>query len=237
MNTNSNVYTFLYASALVIVVAALLSFTALTLQPRQQKNVEIEKKSNILSTIGVESNQETAEALYETHVIDSYIVDTKGEKKAGDAFEVKMAEQVRLDLEQRELPIYVCSKNDSTFIVVPLRGKGLWGPIWGYLAFNADFSTIYGASFDHKGETPGLGADINMPWFEDPFIGKTIFNEQGEFVSITVHKGGKGAALLAGDTEHGVDAISGGTITSKGLEDMLYDGLLPYETFFKNNKK
>ena len=237
MNTNSNVYTFLYASVLVIVVAALLSFTALTLQPRQQKNVEIEKKSNILSTIGVESNQETAEALYDTHVIDSYIVNNKGEKVTGVAFDVKMAEQVKKDIDQKELPIYVCSKNDSTFIVVPLRGKGLWGPIWGYLAFNADYNTIYGASFDHKGETPGLGADINQTWFEEPFIGKTIFNEQGEFVSITVYKGGKGAAVLAGDTEHGVDAISGGTITSKGLEAMLYDGLLPYEAYFKNNKK
>lgn len=237
MNTNGNLYTFVYASVMVILVAALLSFTALQLQPLQEKNVEIEKKSNILSAIGVQSDATNAEELYTKHVKKSYLINSEGKEIDGDAFNLKMKEQVALVHNERSLPIYETTKNDSTFIVVPLRGKGLWGPIWGYLSFNADMNTIYGASFDHKGETPGLGADINQPWFEDPFIGKTIFDKDGKFVSITAHKGGKGAAAAAGDLEHGVDAISGGTITSKGLEEMIKDCLAPYETYFKNNKK
>ncbi len=237
MNTNSNVYTFIYASVMVIIVAALLSFIALQLQPMQKKNVEIEKKSNILAAIGVASTQDDAEALYKDHVKNSYIATEAGEKTEGDAFTVKMAEEVKKASSERQLPIYECFKNDSTFFVIPLRGKGLWGPVWGYLAFYEDFNTIYGATFDHKGETPGLGADINQDWFEEPFSNKTIFDADGKFVSITTHKGGKGAALAANDTEHGVDAISGGTITCKGLEKMLADCLAPYETYFKKNKK
>ncbi len=100
----------------------------------------------------------------------------------------------------------------------------------------SDFNTIFGAVFDHKAETPGLGADINKDWFEHPFRGKTIF-EGDELISITLHKGGKGSAELIGDTEHGCDAISGGTITSKAVERMLKEEwLFNYEAFLKKNK-
>ena len=117
-----------------------------------------------------------------------------------------------------------------------MRGKGLWGPIWGYIALNDDYNTIFGAVFDHDGETPGLGAEINTDWFRGAFIDKRIFDENGKFVSITLHKGGEGAAQNAGDVLHGVDAISGGTITSRGLEDMVKNTFNSYLTYFKNNK-
>jgi Na+-transporting NADH:ubiquinone oxidoreductase subunit C len=237
MNTNSNKYIFIYSSVMVILVAAALSFTAISLQPLQEKNIEIEKKQNILASVGEQATVENAQELYQKYIIASYCVNTKGEKIDGvDAFNVNMAQEIIKPADQRNLPVYECLIDGNNYYIIPLRGKGLWGPIWGYFALDKDMNTIHGAVFDHKGETPGLGAEINKEWFQAPFKGKTIFDENGNFVSITVHKGGKGAALVAGDTNHGVDAISGGTITSKGLQAMIKDCLEPYVTFFKSHK-
>ncbi|MBN2347706.1 MAG: NADH:ubiquinone reductase (Na(+)-transporting) subunit C [Bacteroidales bacterium] len=131
----------------------------------------------------------------------------------------------------RKLPVYICNKDDSTYYVFPLRGKGLWGPIWGYISLKADMNTVYGAVFDHKTETPGLGAEIKETWFQKPFQGKKIF-EDGRFTSIKVMKGG----APKGDM-HAVDAISGGTITSRGVEYMIQDCLSSYLPFFEQQKK
>jgi Na+-transporting NADH:ubiquinone oxidoreductase subunit C len=132
---------------------------------------------------------------------------------------------------ERKLPVYECRKDDEIYYVLPLRGKGLWGPIWGYLALEGDMNTVYGAVFDHKSETPGLGAEIKETWFQAPFQGKQIY-EDGHFISIEVTKGGADPSDI-----HAVDAISGGTITSKGVQDMLFDCLSSYETFFANQRK
>jgi Na+-transporting NADH:ubiquinone oxidoreductase subunit C len=131
---------------------------------------------------------------------------------------------------ERELPVYECKVENEIYYIFPVRGKGLWGPIWGYVALKNDFNTIYGANFDHKGETPGLGAEINETWFEDQFKGKKIM-EDGKFVSIKVLKG-----EVDPDNPHSIDAISGGTITSKGLEAMLFDCLNSYQEFFNVKK-
>ncbi|HRW22050.1 MAG TPA: NADH:ubiquinone reductase (Na(+)-transporting) subunit C, partial [Bacteroidales bacterium] len=113
--------------------------------------------------------------------------------------------------------------------IIPLSGKGLWGPIWGYIALNEDMTTVFGATFSHKSETPGLGAEIETDWYQQKFSEKKIFDENGDFVSIKVVKGG-----APPDNIHGVDAISGGTITSNGLEDMLFDCLKLYEPYLNN---
>jgi Na+-transporting NADH:ubiquinone oxidoreductase subunit C len=112
-----------------------------------------------------------------------------------------------------------------------VRGAGLWGPIWGYVSLNEDMNTIYGANFDHEGETPGLGAEISSTPFEEPFKGKTIFDESGNLVSISVLKSGQVAP-----EEHSVDGVSGGTITSKGLEKMLQDDFNSYKEFLIKKK-
>lgn len=237
MNTNSNLYIFIYSSVMVIIVAAALSFTAITLQPLQEKNIEIEKQQNILASVKIEATTENAQELYKKFITNSYVVNSKGEKLEGKiAFNSNLAQEVAKAHADRDLPIYKCTKEEKEYFIIPIRGKGLWGPLWGYIALEADLNTIYGAVFDHKGETPGLGSEINQEAFQKPFKGKTLFNAEGKFVSITVHKGGKGAAAAAGDLEHGVDAISGGTITSKGLEAMISDCLAPYETFLKTQK-
>jgi Na+-transporting NADH:ubiquinone oxidoreductase subunit C len=238
MDTNSNKYTFLYAAVMVIIAAAILSTAAIVLKEPQQKNIEIEKKSNILTSVNKGLDAATAadktayiEAEYAKYITNSYIVNTKGEKVDGDAFTVDLhVESGVTDLSLRKLPVFECKDDDGSIkYVLPIRGKGLWGAIWGYVALEDDMNTIYGANFDHKGETPGLGAEINQSWFQAPFKGKKLFDESGKFVSIEVVKGG-----AAPDDIHGVDAISGGTITSKGLQAMLQDNLSLYVNFLKN---
>lgn len=132
---------------------------------------------------------------------------------------------------RRQLPVFKCEKDGLTLYVLPMRGKGLWGPIWGYVALESDLNTIYGAVFDHKTETPGLGAEINQNWFQEPFRTKKIFDDAGQFVSIEVVKGGSDASDV-----HSVDAISGGTITSKGVEAMVFDCLSAYQPFFEKQR-
>ncbi len=238
MDTNGNLYTFIYASALVVVVAAALSFTALKLQPLQEMNVKNEKMQNILTSVRVESTAEKANDVFTKYITRSFVLNAKGEEVQGkEAFDINLKQEYKKLAEDRILPLYEATLDDgSVKVVIPLMGKGLWGPIWGYIALESDMNTVFGAVFDHKGETPGLGADINAGWFEEPFSGKTIY-EDGELIGIRVHKGGKGAAKAANDMEHGVDAISGGTITSKALEAMILECVSSYKSYLENNKK
>ncbi len=230
MNKQGNTYTFMYAAIMVIIVAALLSFVALQLKPQQKRNVEIEKKQSILKSVNIEATADNAEELYGKYVTESFVVNTKGDKiESVDAFTVDLQKELLKEESQRNLPVYVCNKDGESIMVFPLRGKGLWGPVWGYISLKGDLNTVFGATFDHQGETPGLGAEISNAKFQIPFKGKQIFDESGKFVSIQIVKGG------AGDNIHGVDAISGGTITSRGVEAMISDCLSGYEAFLKKS--
>lgn len=232
MDRNSNIYTFIYASVMVILVAAILSLAAINLKPFQSKNVEIEKKQNILASVNVNTTAADAEKVYAEKVVASYVVNTKGEKVKGDAFTVDLKVQHAKPADQQLLPVFECKLDDGIKYIVPMRGTGLWGPIWGYISLDSDMNTIYGASFDHQGETPGLGAEIATRTFQAQFKGKQIYDKNGDFVSITVAKSNETAPEI-----HKVDAISGGTITSKGLQKMLKDDLGRYNDFFKKQKK
>jgi Na+-transporting NADH:ubiquinone oxidoreductase subunit C len=217
---------------MVIIVAIALTFIAVLLKPKQQYNIKVEKMQNILASANIESTVDNAEELYKKHIKETFVINNKGEMISNtDAFGIDLYMELKKPVEKRNLPVFVCVKEkDEHLIIVPIRGKGLWGPIWGYVAFNKDLNTIEGAIFDHKGETPGLGSEINTQAFSSQFFGKSIFNDEGKFVSIEVIKGG-----ASPENKHGVDAISGGTITSKGLEKMLYDCLEPYVAYFKAN--
>jgi Na+-transporting NADH:ubiquinone oxidoreductase subunit C len=232
MNRNSNTYTVFYAAIMVVLVAAILATVAMALKPLQKRNFEIEKKQNILSSVNIESTTVNAEQLYAEKIINEYVVNSKGEVVEGEnAFTTDLKVQRSKKPEERLLPVFECQTPDGLKYIFPLYGTGLWGPIWGFVALNDDMNTIYGANFDHQGETPGLGAEISTPMFEDPFIGKKIFDESGTLVSIIVAKVGQVAP-----EEHKVDGISGGTITSKGLEKMLLDDFTTYQEFFKKKK-
>jgi Na+-transporting NADH:ubiquinone oxidoreductase subunit C len=240
MKVESNTYTFLYSTIVVLVVATGLAIVSTALQPAQRKNVEVEKKQNILTSLRVSSDRKNAEDLYSEIITDSYTLNSKGEKVEGvDPFTINMREELKQPENLRKLPAFEAKKGDSSFLVIPVYGKGLWGPIWGYVSFFREdsvasgaphFNSIYGVMFDHKGETPGLGAEINQPFFQIPFRGKKVFDNSGKFVSIEVVKGGADPA-----SSNQVDAISGGTITSKGLQAMLDSCLVSYQVYFKLN--
>ena len=130
------------------------------------------------------------------------------------------------------LPVFKALVDGQSLTILPLQGKGLWGPIWGYVSLKGDYNTVLGSVFDHKGETPGLGAEIALPEFQQQFREKKIFDEKQNFVSIKVVKGGvKGSKI---PEIHGVDAISGGTITSNGTSAMIDSCLVLYLPYIKN---
>ncbi|MFV0396709.1 MAG: NADH:ubiquinone reductase (Na(+)-transporting) subunit C [Bacteroidales bacterium] len=228
INTSGNLYTIIYSAVMVIVVAAVLAYTALSLKPLQLKNVEIDKKKQILSSILIPSTAEDAETKYSQFIVDSYVVNESGEKVEGDAFSVELESEIKKAAADRKLPVFVAKTDNGDKLVLPVRGAGLWGPLWGYVSLNEDNSTVYGVYFSHKGETPGLGAEIDKEFFQAEFKGKQIIKD-GKVVSIAVMKKGQTAA-----GQDQVDAISGGTITSKGVEDMLKACLVPYEKFLMN---
>ena len=208
MNKQGNTYTFLYSIVLVVVVAALLAIVALSLQPAQNKNIENEKRQNILRSVNIPSTPENSKELFDKYIVKQFIVNSKGEEL---------------------LPVFVANIDGATKYILPIYGNGLWGPLWGYISLNEDKNTVYGTVFDHKGETPGLGAEITTPHFQTQFEGKMIF-DNSQLVSILVKKGGGATGA------HEVDAISGGTITSKGVETMIKNYLTCYESFLKNKQ-
>lgn len=242
MNKNSNTYIIIYATVMVVIVALVLSFTAIKLQPVQKANVENEMKGAILMSIGegmdaAKQKDKTAyiNEQYGKYIVDSYAVNSKGDKVEGaDAFSLlgDLKKEYAKDEEERQLPVFVGKSDDGTVrYILPLSGKGLWGPIWGYLAMSSDWNTISGIILDHQGETPGLGAEIATPAFENQFKGKTIF-EGNNLVGISVIKG---AGASAGNN-HAVDAVSGGTITSQGVEKMIKGNLESYSAYISKMK-
>jgi Na+-transporting NADH:ubiquinone oxidoreductase subunit C len=239
MNKNSNKYTLIFASTMVVIVAVLLALASIGLGPYQAQNVKTEKMRNILASIGVKSEAREAEKLFNQHNKEQLVLNNKAEPVSNGitAFDIDLKKELDKaksgKADEQLFPLFVFNKDGKLYYVIPVRGKGLWGPIWGYIALEGDMNTVYGASFGHKGETPGLGAEIDTEGFQKQFVGKKIFDESGNFVSIKVIKGG-----AAPNDLHGVDAISGGTITSNGVTEMLKRTLNYYIPYFKTiNKK
>ena len=229
MDRQGNIYTFIYASVLVIVVAALLAFVSQTLKPIQEKNIEVAKKIDILKSVNIASSSKDAVGKYEKYIgNNNFILNYQGQKEKGDAFTVELEKEVKKPPKDRKYPIFICTIDGQKKYIIPVRGKGLWGPIWGYISLDEDKKTVYGATFGHKSETPGLGAEIEKEPFQKQFAGKTIFDKKGNFTSIRVEKGKD-----TSKDPHAVDAISGGTITSNGVNAMLKDCLSGYQKFLK----
>lgn len=247
----TNRYIFIYASVMVIVVAAILSSAATFLKPFQEQNVRTEKIINILSSVEVETEKQDADENYLKYVVEEYTINREGEiastfrngtLEEGDvrAFDIVLKTELRKlsDLnagkgtDEPLFPLFVCEKEGARFYVIPMWGNGLWGPVWGNISLKEDFKTVYGANFGHQGETPGLGAEISTPIFQDQFPGKAIFDDSYNFKSISVVKGGVGT-MPDSEQSYGVDGISGGTITSNGVNDMIRDCLQNYVPYIK----
>lgn len=235
MNRQSNLYTVIYSVVLVVIVGVVLSIVYQALRPRQLENIANDTKRQILAAaLIIPSERQSVSELYSEHVTESYIVDIEGNRVDSETnpFDVNVSLEVKKPAADRMLPVFVCSTPAGIKYIIPVYGAGLWGPIWGYVAFDSDGDTIYGAYFAHQGETPGLGAEIEKPAFSDQFQGKEIFSPEGSFQSVKVVKNGQEPS--SGSYVH---AISGGTITSQGVQRMLANSLEPYSAFFKNLEK
>ncbi|SFC86919.1 Na+-transporting NADH:ubiquinone oxidoreductase subunit C [Zunongwangia mangrovi] len=229
--TNTNGYTFIFAIIMVLVVASVLAFTATSLKPLQNENVRNEKMQNILATVGIETSRDSAQALYDQYITETVSLTEDGSvDESVDAFEVDLTKELRRPVEEQIYPLYIADIEGSKYYIIPLRGKGLWDAIWGYISLKDDVNTVKGAVFDHKGETPGLGAEITQAWFQERFADEKIFDENGNLVGVSVVKGSKGDA---NKDDNQVDAISGATITGNGVSDMISERLKHYLPYFK----
>jgi len=237
MDKDSNKATFIFSSVMVVVIAVLLSVTAISLAPYQEKNVRIEKMKNILTSVSIPTETTGTETAFNKYITQQIVLNNKGEQVTGSvtAFDIdlkKELDKVKIGKGNEQLfPLFICNKEGKSFYIIPIRGKGLWGPIWGFISLESDMNTVYGVSFGHKSETPGLGAEIETQKFQQQFIGKQIFDESGKFVSVTAIKGG-----AKPNDMHGVDAISGATITSKGVSEMFERTLNNYIPYFKKQE-
>lgn len=235
MNTNSNVYTVIYTAIVVVVVAAVLAFVSQKLGPMQAANEKAETVSQILTAAQFGDKESWAEKgnaatldFYRENASEAYTVNAVGEKTGTlDIQNVDIYSVARLkaqnynikDGSDFDLPVYVF-KNGTK--VVPVYGAGLWGPVWGYIAVATDNRTILGAYFDHESETPGLGGKIkDDPSFRAQFAGKVLdFTSDKPF---SIIKGG------AKGQENAVDAITGATMTSKGLDAAITGWIKAYK--------
>ena len=228
MNTNSNAYTVIYTTLVVVVVAALLAFTAMKLKPSQSANAKAETLRQMMSAAQIKPTDElyaTKNAgvlqLYADNIQEAYTIGLDGQKNgelsvSKDKIELvdilKPQNKAIKDGGEAKLPVYIFK---SGVTVIPIYGAGLWGPIWGYVAFQPDCHTIAGAFFDHESETPGLGAKIkDEPWFREKFVGKTV--EWGDSPAFRLEKNAETTGA-----DNAIDAITGATMTSKGLNEAL----------------
>jgi len=233
MNRDSNAYTFIFATLMVLVVASALAFTASSLKDLQASNVRKEKMQNILATIGVETDREQAETLYNQYITGELSLTSDGgyDEKVS-AFEINLNNELKKPVNEQRFPLYEASVDGEKYYIVPLRGAGLWNAIWGYIALEEDKNTIKGAVFDHIGETAGLGAEITQEWFQNRFLGEKVFDENGNLVGINVSKTNNDPKDLDKD-DHEVDAISGATITGDGVTNMIFERLNHYLPYLK----
>ena len=239
MNTNSNAYTVIYTALVVVVVAAVLAFTAMKLKPAQSANAKAETLRQMMAAACIQPTDElyaTKNAgvlqLYADNIQEAYTIALDGTRNGELS-----TEKAKIDLvdnlkpqnkaikagEEVTLPVYVFK---SGVRVIPIYGAGLWGPVWGYVAFQPDGKTIAGAYFDHESETPGLGAKIkDEAWFREKFAGKQVAFGTPQLFNLDKNAEASGA-------DNAVDAITGATMTSKGLNDALNVWFAAYEKHF-----
>ena|SRR5690606_5788032 len=243
--TDKNSYTIIFAIVMVIVVGALLAFTAASLKPQISENQRVEKQQNILYAMGVNDNTEgsanfvstkDAAELFKKYITKQFVLDGANVIEDNEAYliDVKKEQTKAKSGGVRRLPLFVGEKDGKTFYVVPIYGKGLWDAIWAYVSLDENM-VVQGAYFDHKGETPGLGANIKERFFMDDFIGEHLLNESDEFVGITVTKGNADPTNKR-KTDNAVDAIAGSTITGDGVTAMIRTDLKLYAPYFKSLK-
>ena len=244
MNTEKNSYTIIYSIIMVVLAAVLLAVAATSLKPAQQENEKIDKMEQILRSIGQTPAKSEVKNTYSKFIKEEILLDGEGtvlktfkgdELTNSEAFnnntelEMKLLKKGEKSAKDVRLNAFVADVNGKLVYILPLNGAGLWNKIWGYISVDAtDHSTVFGADFGNAGETPGLGAEISTTRFADQFKGKELYKE-GVFKGIAVVKPGHTA-----EGQDAVDGISGGTLTSNGVHDMLKASLAPFAKFLES---
>lgn len=242
--TDKNSYTIIFAIGMVLLVGALLAFAASSLKPNIDENKRLEKQQNILYAMGVNENDESsanfvstedAPELFNKFIKKQLIIegDKVSENENAYLIDIKKEQASAKSGNVRKLPLFVGEKDGKTYYIAPIYGKGLWDAIWAYVALDENM-VVQGAYFDHKGETPGLGANITQRYFMDDFIGEHLKSE-GRFVGINVAKG-NADPKNEDKMDNEVDAIAGATITGNGVSDMIKNDLKLYLPYFENLK-
>ena len=232
LNTNGNAYTIIYASVMVIIVAFLLAFVASALKPTQDENVANDKRSQILAALRIEkgSDYNVQQKFQEMVTADPIYDDKAAVKNEKGGFDV-----ANKDLSKENRPLYVAQTPDGKKYVIPMTGAGLWGGIWGYVALDEDCETVYGTYFSHESETAGLGARITEKDFQDTFQGKKVYaGDDKSKVALSVLKKGKEGDVKE---ENYVNGITGATLTSDGVNNMIQKGLTDYKDILESLKK
>lgn len=234
----SNTYIIVYSAILTVLCGGLLAFASISLKEPQQRNIILEQKSNILSTVISLNEGDNITELYEKRV-RAFVIDYNGNKKEGmKATDVDVAAEYKKKPEDRLLPVYEfvseSDPNQVTNVVIPVFGYGLWNNISGFIAMESDFNTLKGVKFQHVGETPGLGARIaDDEAIPARYVGKKVFDGD-KVASITMMKG---EGNDWSKDPHRVDGMSGATLTGKGVNNMLLDYFTCYQNYLKKNKK
>jgi len=248
INKDKNSYTIIFSIAMVFVVGSILAFLAMVLKPAIDANKKTEKQQNILFAMGIADEEdpnefvaaENAQGLFDKYVGDEqYIITKSSAEKTTEAFKIdikKEADKAKDASYERRLPLFI-GKDDSgkKFYIVPMRGNGLWDAIWGYVALNDDLKTVKGVFFDHKGETPGLGANIKEMYFMEDFSGESLY-DGNQFKGIDVAKGNNDPKNND-KMDNEVDAIAGATITGNGVTMMIKKDIALYLPYFNTLNK
>jgi Na+-transporting NADH:ubiquinone oxidoreductase subunit C len=246
INTDKNSYTVLFATGMVIIVGALLAFMASSFKEKITENKRIEKQQNILYAMGVNENDETSVEFvsksvvgkeFTKYIVKQYVVTGNDVVEDANAYliDIKKEEAAAKDSNYtRRLPLFVGEKDNVTFYIIPVRGKGLWDAVWGYVAIDTQL-VIQGVYFDHAGETPGLGSNIKERFFMDDFKGEH-FMDGDIFKGVAVAKGNADPKNNR-KTDFAVDAIAGATITGDGISAMLKKDLQLYVPYLKTLKQ
>jgi Na+-transporting NADH:ubiquinone oxidoreductase subunit C len=247
INSDKNSYTIFFAIGMVIIVGTLLASIDSSLKEKIRTNKILEKQQNILYAIGIDDNEgnnvnfistDEAPSEFNKYIVNQIYIQGDKIVKDEEAYLIEVKKEKTLAKDpnyDRRLPLFIAEKDQKKYYVAPIRGKGLWNSIWGYIAMDENM-VIQGAYFDHKAETPGLGANINQRFFMDDFIGENLLDSNGDFKGITVSKSNQDPRNEIKD-DNEVDAIAGATITGDGVSAMIKSDLRLYVPYFKKLKQ
>ena len=242
INTDKNSYTIFFAAVMVAVVGTILAFLASSLSDKIKENERLEKQQNILYAMGINNNEgegsvnfvptDEVAGEFSKYIKEQLIIEGDKITKDDQAYLIDLKKQATAakNGETRKLPLFIGDKDGKEFYIIPMRGKGLWDAIWGFVALDEEM-VVQGVYFDHAAETPGLGANIKQRYFMDDFTGESILAGT-KYAGITVAKGNNDPLNQIKD-DNEVDALAGATITGNGVSAMISESVNLYKDYLE----